>query len=112
MTDHPDALAALAEAMKATRRLADRGLAIDQDDSRGLTREGIQVLGDLLAVLKIQTQQSPDPIDRLVSTSCQATMLALLALTESMAGRSHLELATTLRHIRDAHRQALEAART
>lgn len=69
----------------AHQRLVDAGLA--SDEPRGLNRDGMVILTDLLAVLVFQTGAGPKQVDLVASATGRAMLGALGDLFADMAGQ-------------------------
>lgn len=74
-----DQLQATLDVTAAFQRLVDAGLATDQPD-RGINRQGLDTLQDLLAVLIFQAGaggQSAEPTSQVASVTARAMLSAL-----------------------------------
>lgn len=105
MSDTPnhDSVQATLDVTEAFHRLVDVGLAAD--DPRGINREGMQTLSDLLAVLIFQAGAAPTTTGAVCSASARATMSALADL---LRGDEHSS-ADTVQLLTAALREAREA---
>lgn len=77
-TPNHDSVQATLDVTEAFHRLVDVGLAADEP--RGINRQGMQTLSDLLAVLIFQAGASPSTTGAVCSASARATMSALADL--------------------------------
>ena len=95
MDDTPQ-VQALAETFDAAGRLAERGLAVNNDTAgnneatRGLNNAGLQTLGDLLTVLMLQTASSTNTTERLAGQCARVMLNTLAALYADLGGAREL----------------------
>lgn len=86
MSDVERKLQAMHSTYEAAQRLADLGLASNEDGNRGVNADGFNTFGDLATVLMMQGSQG-SLAERVMSTTCRALLSTLAAVAAEAAGQ-------------------------